>query len=663
MKNIFLLFLMILITSSSMSSQTWTTYPIYDGNDLGVTYSPEKTKFRVWAPSASGVKLRLYKTGVNTNDETDLIQTIDFQSSTLGTWTAEIMGDQKGVFYTYQTIVAGKMMNEVPDIYAKSVGVNGKRGIIIDLKDTNPKGWENDRSPSFRHKTDAVIYELHVRDASISENSGIKNKGKFLGLTEVGTKNTKGQSTGLDHIKALGVTHVQLLPIYDYFTIDESMPLDPKKYNWGYDPLNYNTPEGSYSTNPKDGITRIKELKQLIQTFHNNGIRVVMDVVYNHTMFGEESYFHQLVPNYYHRQDEKGGFSNGSGCGNETASDRDMMRKFMIESVKYWVNEYHIDGFRFDLMALHDIQTMNLISNELHAIRPDILIHGEGWTGGGTPLEDGRKATKQDASKLSRIAVFSDDMRDALKGGWNNHNEQGFVSGRLGQEETIKFGIVAATQHPQIDYASCNMSHVPWAKEPYQCLNYNECHDNHTLWDRFLNSNPNDDDATKTKMHRLAQTIVFTSQGIPFMQAGAEFMRTKKNVENSFNHPDEINRIDWDRKMAFIGSHDYYKSVISMRKAHPAFRMSSTKLIAQHLVFQADMPLGCIAYTLNGKAVEDPWGTIFVVYNSNRSDMNIQLPVGKWKKALYNGKVYDKPKGEVSKSIKVEGLGTLILVQ
>ena len=646
-----------------MSAQTWKTYPIYDGTDLGVTYTKDQTKFKVWAPTASDVKLRLYKSGANTNDESDLLQTIDFQRSSLGTWYAEVKGDQKGVFYTYQTIVDGKTMNEVPDIYAQSVGVNGKRGMVVDLKDTNPSGWEKDISPAFKQKTDAVIYELHVRDASIAKDSGIRGKGKFVGLTELGTKNTKGLATGLDHIKNLGVTHVQLLPIYDYFTIDESMPFDPKKYNWGYDPLNYNVPEGSYSTNPNDGLTRIKELKQLVQTFHSNGIRVIMDVVYNHTMFDEASYFHQLVPNYYHRQDAKGGFSNGSGCGNETASDRNMMRKFMLESLKYWVNEYHIDGFRFDLMALHDVETMNQISRELHAIKPDILIHGEGWTGGDSPLPEDQKAKKHEVAKLERIAVFSDDIRDALKGGWYNHNEQGFVSGRLGQEESIKFGIVAATKHPQLDYASVNYSKAPWAKEPFQSLNYNECHDNHTLWDRFLNSNPTDDVATKAKMHRLAQTIVFTSQGIPFMQAGAEFMRTKQNVENSYKSGDDINQINWDRKTEFSTYHDYYKNLIALRKAHPAFRMATTKQIAQNLVFQSNLPLGCIAYTINGAATSDSWGTIFVAFNSNRSDIKVQLPAGKWKKALSKGKINDKPKGEVSGNVTIEGLGTMILVQ
>ena len=663
MKQLQILILLFCITINKMDAQAWKKYPIYNGNDLGVTYTPTSTTFKVWCPTASEVKLRLYSSGAAKPDNSDLLNTVNFQQQKDGVWSIVINGNLKGNFYTYQTKVEDKVMLEVPDIYAKSVGVNGKRGMVVDLADTNPSNWQSDVSPAFAKATDAVLYELHVRDASISSNSGIKNKGKFIGLTEKGTKNDDGLSTGLDHIKSLGVTHVHLLPMYDYYTIDESAPYDPKKYNWGYDPLNYNVPEGSYSTNPFDGVTRIKEFKQLVQTFHNNGLRVVMDVVYNHTMFGAESYFHQLVPNYYHRQDKNGGFSNGSGCGNETASDRDMMRKFMLESVKYWVEEYHVDGFRFDLMALHDIETMNLISKELHAIKPDIIIYGEGWTGGDTPLEEDRKTKKQSIAQVQNVAAFSDDMRDALKGGWSNHNEKGYVSGRDGQQESIKFGIVGATQHPQVDYNKVNYSRAPWAAAPSQCINYDECHDNHTLWDRLGNSNPEDDEATKVKMFRLAQTIVLTSQGISFIHAGGEFLRTKQNIENSFNHPDAINQIDWARKTKFKTEFEYYSQLIALRRAHPAFRMATTAEISQNLTFLNDLPNGVITFTLNGNASGDTWKNIIVAYNPNRSATTINLPVGEWKVALANGKVNKKLNRCLKGNAEIEAIGTLILVR
>ncbi|NJN32944.1 MAG: type I pullulanase [Saprospiraceae bacterium] len=491
--------------------------------------------------------------------------------------------------------------------------------------------------PDFIQKTDAVLYELHVRDATISDKTDFKNKGKFLGLAESGKILKVGKlkvSVGLDHIKELGVTHVHLLPSYDFYTVDEVKNAQDKtyrKYNWGYDPLNYNTPEGSYATDPFDGSVRVREMKEMILAMHRAGLRVVMDVVYNHTMFGEESYFHQAVPYYYHRTDGAGKLSNASACGNETASDRPMMRKFMLESLKYWVEEFHIDGFRFDLMAIHDIETMNLISNELHKIKPSILLYGEGWTAGDSPLPEPQRALKKYTFRLDKIAAFSDDLRDALKGSVFDHKDKGFVSGKTGMEESVKFGIVAATKHPEVNYQKVNYSKDAWAAEPFQCINYPECHDNHTLWDRLANSNPTDTEGDKIKMHKLAQTIVLTSQGIPFLHAGTEFLRTKKGEENSYDKPDDINQMDWARKAQYFDVFTYFKNLVALRRNHPAFRMISTEMIQQNLKFMPQLGKdteGVISYTLNGKAVGDKWRNIVVIFNGNKSPKNARCSAG-----------------------------------
>jgi len=556
-----------------------------------------------------------------------------------GTWDVKVSGDIKGKFYVFKVLINGKWLNEVPDPYAKAVGVNGKRAMVIDFKETNPAKWEIDKSPVFKNKTDAILYELHVRDASISKNSGIKNKGKFLGLTETGTKNLEGLSTGFDHIKELGVTHVHLLPCFDFYSIDESKP-DKAQYNWGYDPLNYNVPEGSFSTNPYDGVTGIKEFKQMVQAFHQNGLRVIMDVVYNHTRLTQDSYFNQLVPGYYYRQTKDGKFSNATACGNETASERYMMRKFMLESVLYWVKEYHIDGFRFDLMGVHDIETMNLISKELHKIKPDILLYGEGWTAGSSPLPDSLRAIKKYAYKLDLIAVFSDDIRDGIKGSVFEHADKGFVSGKPGMEEAIKFGIVASCKHPQVDYAKVNYSNAPYAAQPLNTITYCECHDNHVLWDKLAISAKNATEAERKEMDKLAMSIVLTSQGISFLHAGTEFLRTKKGVENSFESPDSINAIDWSLKTKNKEIFEYLKGLIKMRKEHPAFRMKSTKEIAANIQFIDPVQKGSIIYIINGQKVNDRWKKIFVVLNSD-SKKTISLPNGIWKTAILNNHFED----------------------
>lgn len=620
---------LLLFFISRSQEKIFRKYPIYPGNDLGLIYEPRLSHFRVWAPTVNAVTIRFYRKGLGGEPE----KIVKMKKDKQGTWSISIPGDLKGLFYTYQARIGSKWMKEVTDPYAKAAGTNGKRAQVIDLKETNPPGWDMDTSPTFQNKTDAIIYELHVRDASISDHSGIVHKGKFLGLTESGTINKNGYSTGLDHIKELGITHVHLLPFYDINSVDESKPFIPQ-YNWGYDPLNFNLPEGSYSTNAGDGATRIREFKKLVKTFHENGLRVVMDVVYNHTALTENSNFNQLVPGYYYRQTRDGKFSNATACGNETASERAMVRKFIIESMKYWVTEYHIDGFRIDLMGVHDIETINLLSKGLHELRPDILLYGEGWTAGNSPLPDSLRALKKYAFKLDRVAVFSDDLRDGIKGSVFQHKEKGFVSGRPGMEESIKFGIVASINHPQIDFSRVNYSKAPYAVEPYQVISYAECHDNHVLWDKLAISAFDASEKERKDMHKLALSIVLTSQGISFLHAGAELLRTKKGVENSFESPDSINAIDWQLKTLNRDVFEYVRSLVRMRKNHPAFRMTSSEQIRKHLRFFENTKPGIVAYTINGEAVNDEWKEIMVVFNGNKGKRSIQLPEGEWTFAI-----------------------------
>lgn len=628
-------------------------YPVYTGKDLGLTYSKTQAAFRVYAPSATQLKLRMYKAG----NGGDMISEHALKYDKDGVWAVTLPGNQLGKYYTFTAFVNDKWMDEVPDPYAKATGINGKRAMVIDLPSTNPAGWLQDKSPALANPTDAVIYELHVRDASIAANSGIKAKGKFIGLTEKGTHNTAGLATGLDHLKEMGVTHIHLLPFFDYNSVDESDP--DKKYNWGYDPLNYNVPEGSYSTDPYNGATRIKELKQTVKTFHENGLSVVMDVVYNHTGLTDNSNFNQLVPGYYYRQTADGKLSNATACGNETASERGMMRKFMIESMAYWVKEYHIDGFRVDLMGVHDITTMNLISRELNKIKPGILLYGEGWTAGASPLPDSARALKKNAAKLENIAVFSDDIRDGIKGSVFEHEDRGFVSGKQGMEESVKFGIVASTRHPQIDYSKVNYSKAPYAAQPSQTVTYAECHDNHTLWDKLAISAKDATDAQRKEMHKLALSIVLTSQGIPFLHAGTEFLRTKNGVENSYESPDNINEINWDLKTSNKDVTDYVKALIQLRKAHPAFRMKDRAAIAANLRFVSS-GYGMIIYELNGFPVGDSWKKILVCLNGNTTAKTTPL-IGKWKVAVENNAFVEGK--EMERSLRMGPTSVTILYQ
>jgi len=615
--------------NSNFTGNEYSSYPVYLGNDLEVTWTPQQCKFRVWSPDADEVKVLIYDQGLGGTP----FREKKMKKDVCGTWIIAFDENLKGKFYTFRIKYHGDWLNETPGIYAKAVGVNGMRAAIINMEETNPEGWEFDTKPPLKSFNDIVIYELHLRDISVHPSSGIQHKGKFTGLAEEGTLSTEGEKTGLEHFDELGITHVHLLPAFDYRSVDETR-LEENKYNWGYDPENYNVPDGSYSSNPKDPETRILEFKEMVHTLHRRGIRVIMDVVYNHTGKTENSNFNLLVPGYYYRQNEDGSYSNASGCGNETASERPMVRRYIIESLKHWVNEYHVDGFRFDLMGIHDIETMNQISRELHAIDPTIFIYGEGWTAGGSPLPENQQALKKYTYRFDSIAAFSDDIRDGIKGSWSDHASKGFVSGAPNLEESIKFGVVASTKHPQVDYSKVNYSKEPWAAEPYQTINYVSCHDNHTLLDKLKISNPDDSLAELIKKDKLANAIVLTSQGVPFLHAGVDFLRTKQGIENSYQSPDSINQIDWSRKHFYKDVFNYYVDLVHLRKEHPAFRMTSTDAISKHLEFLNPGIPGVVAFVLKNSANGDSWKNIVVIYNSTKEEQTIKIPAGNFQEVF-----------------------------
>ncbi len=629
-------------------------FPVYTGTDLGVLYNAASTTFKVWAPTATKVTLRLYKAGAGGT----AIQVIAMQKASQGVWQSNVKRDIKNMYYTFQVEANDRLLQETADTYAKAVGVNGQRGMVVNMAETNPANWQNDKRPALNNYTDIVLYESHVRDLSINKNSGIKNKGKFLGIAETGTKSTDGLATGLDHLKELGITHLHLLPSFDFNSVDETLP--DATYNWGYDPLNYNVPEGSYATNAYDGKVRIKEFKQMVQTLHTNGIRVILDVVYNHTS-NRESAFNQFAPDYFYRKNADGTYSDASGCGNETASEKKMMRKFMIESVTHWAKEYHIDGFRFDLMGVHDIETMNELSDALHKIDTSIFIYGEGWTAGASPLPEDLRAVKMNTYKLHNIAAFSDDLRDGLHGPYNNVKEKGFVSGATGLKESIKFGIVAATQHPQINYSLVNYSKAPWAAEPSQTISYVSCHDDNSLFDRLKLGNPEATESALIKMDKLSQTIVLTSQGVPFIHSGAEMLRTKQGVPNSYNLPDSINEIDWSRKLTYSNVFNYYKGLIALRKNHPSFRMPSAKMIQDHLQFtETEDPL-LVIYQINNHANNDSWKDIIVLLNGEAKSKSIPLPAGKWTLVADGNTINEKGLMQMSGAVELPPTAGFIL--
>ncbi|MDO4210895.1 MAG: type I pullulanase [Bacteroidales bacterium] len=598
---------------------SFADYPTPAGDLTEMTYSPGQTDFQLWAPTAEKVELRLYKAGMGGK----ATKTVGMKRASDGTWHATVKGNLDGQFYTFNVRKDGKWLGECPGINAHAVGVNGHRGAIIDLDTTDPAGWANDKAP---RRNDIVIYEMHHRDFSIADCSGIEQKGKFVALTERGTRTPGGSATGIDHLRDLGVTHVHILPSYDYFTVDETRP-DVPQYNWGYDPLNYNVPEGSYSTNAADPKARIREFKQMVQALHQNGMKLVLDVVYNHTMDIEGSNFHRTVPGYFFRQRSDGSWANGSGCGNETASDHEMMRRYMVESVKYWMTEYHVDGFRFDLMGIHDIETMNLIRQEAQKLNPDVLIYGEGWAAEAPQLPNDELAMKANVYRMPGIAAFSDDIRDALRGPFSDDHKTAFLGGLPGNEESLKFGIAGAIAHPQIDMTRVNYSKEPWTAQPHQMISYVSCHDDMCLTDRLRASVPNLSETDLIRLDLLAQTAVFTSQGIPFIQAGEEVLRDKKGVHNSYNSPDSINAIDWTRKDAHPEVFDYYRGLIQLRNEHPAFRMLDADLVRQHLEF-LPAPDCVVAFRLKDHAAGDQWQDIIVVLNGNNATAETFIPGG-----------------------------------
>lgn len=634
-------------TKAENPDAVYQTYPTYSGEDLELTVDSKGTRWRLWSPKAEAARVILYDSDRNTK----AVDTIAMTRSEGGTWVAGVPRQLYGSFYTFSILDNGKWLDETPGVWAKAVGTNGHRAAIIDFASTDPDGWASDRGPRISHINDAVIYEMHHRDFSVHPSSGIVNKGKFLALTEEATTAPGGEATGIDHLKELGVTHVHILPSYDYNSVDEAN-LPSNQYNWGYDPYNYNAPEGSYSTNPADPAARITEMKKMIKNLHDNGIGVIMDVVYNHTADNDESNFSLTAPGYYYRHRQDGTYSDASGCGNETASDRQQMRDYIVNSVRYWAKEYHIDGFRFDLMAIHDTETMNQVAAALKEINPDIFVYGEGWTAGDSPLPTERRALKENVSKMPEIAVFSDDLRDAVKGHYTDASDRGFATGKPGLEETVKIGIVGATAHPQVDYSKGNNSKFAYASSPTQIINYVSCHDDLMLTDKLRKSMPDASDADRQRAARLAQTIVFTSQGTPFMFAGEEIFRDKKGVHNSYKSPDSINAIDWNLKHINREQFDYYRELIKLRKEHPAFRMTTAGQVAAHLKFDNVKEPNLISYSLTDHANGDEWKEIKVIFNGSDEAREVKIPRGKWIVIADDGKISASGLGE-SKGGKV----------
>lgn len=634
-------------------------YPVRSGSLTEMEYAPETTQFTLWAPTADEVRLMLYEAGEGGH----AYETVSMERAEEGTWKAKVEKDLKGKFYTFNVKIGEKWQGDTPGINAKAVGVNGKRAAIIDLRETDPEGWAEDKRPPLASPADIIIYEVHHRDFSVHPSSGIEHKGKFLAMTETGTKNPGGMATGIDHLKELGVTHVHILPSYDYASVDETR-LDENKYNWGYDPLNYNVPEGSYSTDPYRPEVRIREFKQMVQALHKAGIRVVLDVVYNHTFNTAESNFERTVPGYFYRQKPDGTLADGSACGNETASNRPMMRKYMIESVLYWINEYHIDGFRFDLMGIHDIETMNEIRKAASAVDPTIFIYGEGWAASAPQMPEDSLAMKANTYKMPGIAAFSDEMRDALRGPFNNNEQGAFLAGLPGGEESIKFGIAGAVKHPQINNDSVNYSKAPWAGQPTQMISYVSCHDDMCLVDRLKASVPGITPEELVRLDKLAQTAVFTSQGVPFIYAGEEVLRDKKGVHNSYQSPDSINAIDWDRKTLNADAFAYYKGLIQLRRNHPAFRLGDAELVREHLEFLPVEGTNLVAYRLKDHAGGDTWKDIIVVLNARREVASLSVPEGKYTVVCQNGLVNEKGLATIyGPSLKVAPQSAMIIYQ
>ena len=592
-----------------------------------MTYTKEKTTFSLFAPDdAKVVKLRIYRDGLGGKP----VKTLKMTHSGQERWTAEVKGDLMGMFYTFDT-----GHGETAGVFAKAVGVNGRRGAIIDMEATSPAHWCCDERPVCKSPADLVVYELHHRDFSIARTDA-QYKGKFLALTE---------PWALEHLKQLGVNAIHILPSYDYGSVDETR-LDEPQYNWGYDPVNYNVPEGSYSTDPYRPEVRIREFKQMVQALHKAGIRVILDVVYNHTYDIEHSNFQRTYPDYFYRKTADGQYSNGSGCGNETASEQPMMRQFMLESVRHWINEYHIDGFRFDLMGVHDIETMNQIRQMVDEIDPTIYIYGEGWSAGACALPNEQLGMKANIPQMPRIGAFSDEIRDALRGPFSDDTKGGFLAGVADCEESLKYGIAGAVSHPQVDMTKVNYAKEPWAVEPTQMISYVSCHDDMCLTDRLRASIPGITTDELIRLDLLAQTAVFTSQGVPFMLSGEELLRDKKGVHNSFESPDSINHLDWSNLQRYPQVFEYYKNLIALRQHHPAFRLGSADLVRKHLEF-LKAPHQVVAFRLKGYAGRDDWRNIIVVLNASREPQTLRIPQGTYTEVCCDGIIDEAGLGTV----------------
>lgn len=616
MKKRLLTVLLTMLMTTTMTAQQFNE----------VQYTPEKTTFTLFAPQqAKSVKVRLYKEGQGGK----ALKTIKMVYQN-GRWQAEVKGDMKGRFYTFDM---GR--GECPGVFAKAVGVNGQRGAIITLGNTDPENWHNDQRPVTKSPADLVVYELHHRDFSIARPEA-KHPGKFLALTE---------PWAIEHLKALGVNAIHILPSYDYGSVDETR-LNQPQYNWGYDPVNYNVPEGCYSTDPYRPEVRIREFKQMVQALHKAGIRVILDVVYNHTYDIEHSNFQRTYPDYFYRKTKDGAYSNGSGCGNETASEQPMMRQFMLESVKYWIDEYHIDGFRFDLMGVHDIETMNHIRQMVDEIDPSIFIYGEGWSAGACALPNEQLGMKANIPQMPGIAAFSDEIRDALRGPFSDDTKGGFLAGVKDCEESLKFGIAGCISHPQVDMTQVNYSQQPWAVEPTQMMSYVSCHDDMCLVDRLKTSIPGITTDELVRLDLLAQTAVFTSQGVPFLLSGEELMRDKKGVHNSFESPDSINHLDWQNLQHYPQVFEYYKNLIALRCHHPAFRLGSADLVRKHLEF-LKAPRQMVAFRLKNYAGRDDWRNIIVILNASKQQQTLRIPKDTYTEVCCDGIINEAGLGTI----------------
>ena len=598
-----------------------------------VVYSPKATTFSL----NTSPDVRKVDVVITDTDSGDGQLVHKMKRAGAGKWKLTVKSDLKGKYYVFSVYNNEQRPDTTPGVFAKAVGVNGRRGAILDMRDTDPEGWESDRRPPLRSASDLVIYELHHRDFSIDISSGLEHKGKFLALAE---------PKAISYLKRLGVNAIHILPSFDYASVDESRP-DIPQYNWGYDPLNYNVPEGSYSTQAANPEARIREFKQMVQALHKAGIRVILDVVYNHTFNIEGSNFQKTYPGYYYRTTADGLYSDGSGCGNETASERPLMREFIKESVEYWVREYHIDGFRFDLMGVHDIETMNQVRAAVSKIDPSIYIYGEGWSAGACAYPTDKLAMKANTRQLDGIGAFCDDMRDALRGPFSDDSKGGFLTGVSGQEESIKFGIAGAIAHPQIDMSKVNYSKAPWTNEPSQMVAYVSCHDDMCLTDRLRATVPYITDDELIRLDLLAQTAVLTSQGVPFILCGEEMLRDKKGLHNSYRSPDSINHLDWNNLRRYPQVFDYYAGLIALRHAHPAFRMGSADEVRAHLEF-LEVPEGVVAFRLKDHAGGDEWSNIIVVLNSQKTPQCVTVPEGTYTTVVAGGRVVPGGMGLVS---------------